>query len=262
MSLLRPKIALEKSLSPNIFTGKCTIGDPTEERNPNLDQNSVALSVVIPTVFLLCVLVLSISIVWVLYKRFRLGHRGDKRSPRVLSDSDTDLGPATLPPRVVNVTPIRAQQSLYSVIFLIQNSSNCYSISLNTTNTVRTGRSSVQCSVSSLCNNYCGELTCVHKPISLQNPLLILHKENTHNLETSQPSYNYIDDSGWNPPDLVQKRGPLPPEPNYEFDSEATSEEGPYWEPSNIEEELRAYLNKSGVLDIPKDSIQYVVEHR
>ena len=176
-----------------------------------------------------------------------------------LSNFITPRSAATLPPRVVNITPIRAQQSLYSVIFLIQNSSNCYSISLNTTNTVRTGRSSVQCSVSSLCNNYCGELTCVHKPISLQNPLLILHKENTQDLETSQPSYDSIDE---NPPDLVQKRGPLPPEPNYEFDSEATSEEGPYWEPSNIEEELRAYLNKSGVLDIPKDSIQYVVEHR
>ena len=50
------------------------------------------------------------------------------------------------------------------------------------------------------------------------------------------------------------------PEPNYEFDSEANNEEGPYWEPSNIEEELKAQLGKSGVLDVSKDNIQYGIE--
>ena len=68
---------------------------------------TVALSAALPFVFILCVLVLGISMMCVLYKRrkARLGHSGKKQNPRVFNESllepQTDLEPATLPPRVV-----------------------------------------------------------------------------------------------------------------------------------------------------------------
>ena len=68
----------------------------------------VALSVALPFVFIHCVLLLSISMLCVLYKRHKTGqgHSGKKQNPRVLNGSlleppQTDLEPATLPPRVV-----------------------------------------------------------------------------------------------------------------------------------------------------------------
>ncbi|CAI8048080.1 hypothetical protein GBAR_LOCUS26559 [Geodia barretti] len=164
----------------------------------------VALSVALPFVFIHCVLLLSISMLCVLYKRHKTGqgHSGKKQNPRVLNESlleppQTDLEHVTLPPQV--------------------NSSNYYSISLNPTNTIRTRESSIQCS----------------NPMSIDNNA------------DFQPH--------------LQEKITLP-EPNYEFDSEANNEEGPYWEPSNIEEELKAQLGKSGVLDVSKDNIQYGIE--
>ena len=82
----------------------------------------------------------------------------------------------------------------------------------------------------------------------------VLCKTDAKNLRSCQPSSDSIDSCSNNPPH-VKERGRLP-EPYYEFDC---VEEGPYWEPSNIEDELRSHLNKSGVLHISKDSIQYVL---
>ena len=87
--------------------------------------------------------------------------------------------------------------------------------------------------------------------MNLQN---VLCDTDTKGLGSCQPSYDSIDSCSNSPP-CVKERGQLP-EPNYEFDYEANDEEGPYWEPSNIEDELKSYLSKSGVLDISKESIQ------
>ena len=86
----------------------------------------------------------------------------------------------------------------------------------------------------------------------------IVHKVDSNEMDSSHPSYDSIDNSADIRPHLQEKS--TLPEPNYEFDCEAYDEDGPYWEPSSIEEELRAQLGKSGVLDVPKDSIQYATE--
>ena len=49
---------------------------------------------------------------------------------------------------------------------------------------------------------------------------------------------------------------PRTPEPHYEFDCEASDQEGPFWEPSNIEDELKAHISRSEILGISKDSIR------
>ena len=78
----------------------------------------------------------------------------------------------------------------------------------------------------------------------------------TRDLGSFQPSYVSIG-SGSNP---ILHDKPLVLGPHYEYDCEAYDEEGPYWEPSNIEEELKAQLGKSVVLDVSKDNIQYATE--
>ena len=70
---------------------------------------TVALSVSL-SILILCVLLLSISMLCVLYKRHKTGqgHGGKKQNPRVLNESlleppQTDLEHVTLPPQVVGI---------------------------------------------------------------------------------------------------------------------------------------------------------------